>query len=103
MSEDRVYYFPLFHGGALGIAHPLNAKQEVLSDQLVAAWSNFAWTGNPNGQGNKPWPRYTGKNGLWSTENIAPVALSTETDASFRAEHHCDFWEKILVYSSTEK
>jgi para-nitrobenzyl esterase len=98
-TGDIAYYFPLYHGYN-GVVHSLNAAQELLSDQLVAAWTNFAWTGNPNGHGNKPWPRYTGSNGLWFAENIAPAGLSTETDGFFRAEHHCDFWDKILVYST---
>jgi para-nitrobenzyl esterase len=101
-TGDIAYYFPLYHGYD-GVVHPLNAAQEVLSGQLVAAWSNFAWTGNPNGpsNSNKPWPRYTGTNPLWLTENIVPAGLSTETDAFFAAEHQCAFWDTVLVYQST--
>ncbi len=55
-TADIQYLFPLWHGGPDGIQHPLNRKQTNLSDQLVAAWTNFAWTGNPNGLGNYPWP-----------------------------------------------
>ena len=57
-NSDILYLFPLYHGGPDGIPHALNNKQSDLSDQLVAAWTNFAWTGNPNGLGNSPWPRY---------------------------------------------
>ncbi len=46
-TSDIQYLFPLYHGGSDGIIHSLNNKQEDLSDQLVAAWTNFAWTGNP--------------------------------------------------------
>jgi para-nitrobenzyl esterase len=74
-TADIAYYFPLYHGGPLGITHPLNAAQENLSDQLVAAWTNFAWTGNPNGasNSNRPWPRYTFNNGLFFAENLPPL------------------------------
>ena len=59
-TSDIQYLFPLWHGGPAPPAyHSLNKKQTDLSDQLVAAWTNFAWTGNPNGLGNYPWPRYT--------------------------------------------
>lgn len=98
-TSDIRYYWRDYHGGPLGILRPLNKKQEKLSDQLIAAWSNFARTGNPNGLGNTPWPRYQPKkNGLIFSENIAPAGLGTETDAFWSAEHKCDFWEKVLVY-----
>ncbi len=58
-TADIQYLFPLWHGGPLGTPHPLNRQQAILSDQLVSAWANFARTGNPNGSGNSPWPRYT--------------------------------------------
>jgi para-nitrobenzyl esterase len=119
-TSDIQYYWKGFHGGPIppSIATSLNRKQEVLSDQLIAAVSNFAYSGNPNGRGDKPWPRYTGTNGSFFTENISspppvvattysppisippatPAGLSTETDAAWAAEHQCDFWDKVLVY-----
>jgi para-nitrobenzyl esterase len=98
-TSDIQYLFPLFHGGPNGVVHQLNAKQSQLSDELVAAWTNFAWTGNPNGNGNSPWPVYKGKANAASflAENV-PV-LTTMTDAQFSAEHKCDFWQKLLTYN----
>jgi len=57
---DIQFLFPNWHGGVLGVNHPatLTAQEMALSDQLVAAWTNFANTGNPNGGGNSPWPQY---------------------------------------------
>jgi para-nitrobenzyl esterase len=72
----------------------LNAE-DVLSDQLVAAWTNFARTGNPNGSGNSPWPRFTASSANFLSENIP---LSTVTGAQFSANHQCDFWNTLLVY-----
>jgi para-nitrobenzyl esterase len=97
-TGDIQYLFSLYHGGNLGTPHVLNAKQEVLSDQLVAAWSNFAYTGNPNGKGNFPWPRYTPTNRVLFTENIAPEGLSAESEDFFSTEHQCAFWNTLLVY-----
>ncbi len=97
-TSDIQYLFPLWHGGPEGIEHPLNSKQEILSDELVTAWTNFAWTGNPNGQGNSPWPLFKDKSnkpGILS-ENIP--SLSTYTDAQFSAKHKCLFWDSILSY-----
>jgi para-nitrobenzyl esterase len=97
-TGDSQYIFPLYHGGPLGSAHPLNADQEELSDQIIATWTNFARTANPNGHGNSPWPRYTGPDGHWFTENIRPVGLSTVTDAQFVDEHKCTFWDTVLIF-----
>ena len=95
-TSDIQYLFPLWHGGPDGIPHALNGKQTNLSDELVAAWTNFAWTGNPNGQGDSPWPRYNlnSPNPSWLSENIP--SLSTITDAQFFATHKCSFWDTIL-------
>ncbi|MBV9334500.1 MAG: carboxylesterase family protein, partial [Solirubrobacterales bacterium] len=45
---DIQFLFPLWHGGIFGVPHPLNAQETTLSNELVAAWTNFARTGNPN-------------------------------------------------------
>ena len=90
-TADIQFLFPLYHGGQ-GIAHPLIGAQATLSNELVAAWTRFAWTGNPNGVGNAPWPVY--KAGASKSdillENVP--SLSTETTAQFYSSHHCGFW-----------
>ncbi|HLI30652.1 MAG TPA: hypothetical protein VE999_21760 [Gemmataceae bacterium] len=95
--------FPLYHGSPIGIPHPLNSQQEKLSDEMVAAWTNLAWTGNPNGLGNSPWPRYVNRSMPASepapailSENIP--ALSTFTDHQFSQAHHCDFWDNVAPF-----
>jgi para-nitrobenzyl esterase len=117
-TSDIQYLFPLWHGGPEGTEHPLNRQQENLSDELVAAWTNFASTGNPNGHGNFPWPVYTPSKpnapGILS-EGLStpqpktisgitlpppepaphPPGLSTFTDAQFNNYHHCDFWDSF--------
>ena len=96
-TADIQYLFPLWHGGPAppSVTHTLNKKQTDLSDQLVAAWTNFAWTGNPNGLGNYPWPRYsTGTiKPAWLIQDL-PV-LSTLTDPQYSAICNCDFWETL--------
>jgi para-nitrobenzyl esterase len=96
-TSDIQYLFPLWHGGPDGIQHSLNKEQIDLSDQLVAAWTNFARTGNPNGVGNYPWPRYTNSSTepQWLIQDI-PV-LSTLTDTQYSAIRNCDFWDSVVA------
>jgi para-nitrobenzyl esterase len=97
-TADLQFLFAGYHGGPDGIAHPLNKAQQKLSDEMVRAWANFARTGNPNGAGDAPWPRFTGKEGTaqYLSQNIP--ASSTVSDAGFVARHQCGFWDSILVY-----
>jgi para-nitrobenzyl esterase len=99
-TADIQYLFPLYHGGPAppSVIHQLNSEQQDLSDQLVAAWTNFAWTGNPNGLGNSPWPRYKGKSTSYYLSQDIPT-LSIFTEAQLSAEHKCGFWQTILIYN----
>ena len=101
---DIQFLFPGWHGGILGVNHTpqntwttgeISGREITLSDQLVAAWTNFARTGNPNGSGNSPWPIFTASSANFLSENIP---LSTFTGAQFSANHQCDFWNTLLVY-----
>jgi len=91
---DIQFLFQNWHGGVLGVNHPaeLTRQETALSDQLVAAWTNFASTGNPNGKGNSPWPQYTDSAGAPAVLSENVPALSTFTLAQWSANHHCDFW-----------
>ena len=100
---DIQFLFPMWHGGILGVSGAsqspaLTPEERRLSDQLVAAWTNFAKTGNPNGTGNEPWPRFANKEGVpeYLSQNVP--ALSTFTNAQFGADHNCSFWDGIIVY-----
>jgi para-nitrobenzyl esterase len=93
---DIQFYFPLWHGGILGVAHPLNTKETALSDQLVAAWTLFARDGNPNGAGqNSPWPRFVKPSPMMYSQNLNSAPMQA---GKFADRHKCDFWNTILVY-----
>ncbi len=98
-TGDLQYLFPLFHGSVNGIAHPLNAQQSILSDQMVALWANFVRTGNPNGVGILPWPRYDARQAATSfylSENIP--ALSLLSDSAVSQQHSCDFFLPFITF-----
>jgi para-nitrobenzyl esterase len=94
---DIQFLFPLWHGGILGLAHPLNAAETVLSDQLVGYWTRFADTGNPNGGSLMQWPRFATGSQLILRENLP--ASTVVNSVQHAAEHKCAFWDTILVYN----
>ena len=93
-TADIQYLFPLYHGGQ-GIPHALHGQQITLSNELVDAWAHFAWTGNPNGVGNTPWPQFSANPGKPDILLQNVPTLSTESTAQFNSAHHCGFWEAL--------
>jgi para-nitrobenzyl esterase len=96
-TADIAYVFTGYHGGPEGLHFKLTPAQSQLSDHMVDAWANFARQGNPNGQGDAPWPR-------WKSGDTVPAYLlqndgwKTVTNAQFAAAHNCAFWNSILLY-----
>jgi para-nitrobenzyl esterase len=93
---DIQFLFPLWHGGILGVSHPLSEKETALSDELVARWTLFARDGNPNGgTGNAPWPRFVKPFPQMYAENLNSAPMMA---GKFADRHHCEFWNQYLVY-----
>lgn len=100
---DIQFLFNNWHGGQLGVnldqtsgqPRELQGDEVILSDQLVAAWTNFAATGNPNGTDAPEWPEFTAAAPTFLKQDI-PV--STETGAAYSAAYQCDFWNPLMVY-----
>ena len=96
-TADIAYVFTGYHGGPKGAPFTLTPAQSKLSDRMVAAWANFARTGNPNATDDKPWPR-------WKSGDATPAYLlqdgdwKTQTNGQFASAHNCTFWNKILLY-----
>lgn len=97
-TGDIPYVFIGYHGGPDGLRVPMTQKQTSLSDKMIAAWANFAATGNPNGRGDAPWPR-------WQADSTRPAYFlqddawkNTLTNAQFAAAHNCGFFNSILLH-----
>ena len=86
---DIQFQFYDCHGGKLGVnidqgaispannqPRELQGAEITLSDQLVAAWTNFAATGNPNGTGAPVWPVFTAGSGPFLQQDIPNTAES---------------------------
>jgi len=73
----------------LGGYHLLTTPaQEQLADQMIAYWSNFARSGNPNGPTVPHWQPFPSAQSLESGTGFpGPADLSTR--------HHCDLWQTV--------
>jgi para-nitrobenzyl esterase len=98
---DIQFLFVDWHGGQLGVnlaqdsasqPRELQGPELTLSSQLVAAWTNFTKTGNPNGTGAPVWPVFTPTSSVFLQEDIPN---SNETEAQYRANYKCDFWDSL--------
>lgn len=68
-SADLWYVFNSFRHSW----RPFTEGDNQLSNQMVDFWSNFAKTGNPNGEGNEPWSAFT-------LDNPAFMILDADND-----------------------
>ncbi|MEU0093688.1 carboxylesterase/lipase family protein [Kribbella sp. NPDC006257] len=85
-----------FHGAELQylftdaqLPGPRTPAQKQLSATMIRYWSQFAYTGNPNGPGQPRWQPFRHKDHVQSLAagEIAPVDLAKE--------HQCGFWGSI--------
>jgi para-nitrobenzyl esterase len=99
---DIQFLFDNWHGGNLGVnisqdaVSPQNNQprelqgQEIgLSDTLVAAWTNFVKTGDPNGTGVPTWAVFDPATGPFLEENLISAA---ESVSAYETNYKCAFW-----------
>ncbi|WP_321477622.1 carboxylesterase family protein [uncultured Paludibaculum sp.] len=67
---------------------PATEAQKQLSDQMIRYWTNFAKTGDPNGEGLTYWPVYDGD--ARQMMSLHPDGNAVLTN--FDVDHHCAFW-----------
>ena len=89
-SGEIQYLFKGFKG-ARGRETSLNDAQEKLSSDMIAYWTQFAKTGDPNTDKAPQWPSFS-DDSYMSLNIPAPEAMSL---SSLRQEHHCDLWDSI--------
>ena len=102
-TADIQYLFRDWHGGILGVnldpatgrPRELRGAEAALSDQLVAAWTRFVATGDPNGAGAPHWPVLTKTSPTLLRQDIPN---SIETEAQYRARFKCKYWDALRTY-----
>jgi para-nitrobenzyl esterase len=71
---------------------PLTTVQQELSHNMVIYWTQFARSGNPNGNPNSHlaplWPKYVAATDEFLS--LSPTRITTEP--GFSAAHNCSFW-----------
>ncbi|MBK1787650.1 carboxylesterase/lipase family protein [Prauserella cavernicola] len=67
----------------------LTPQQHQLGDTMIAHWTTFARTGDPNGPGNPDWPRFD------HTGRVLQFAPGAVHPVDHRARHQCDFWDRL--------
>ncbi|ROQ66681.1 para-nitrobenzyl esterase [Streptomyces sp. 840.1] len=85
-----------FHGSELQylfddeqLPGPATAAQHRLADTMVRYWARFAHTGDPNGDGAAPWPRFG------TARHVQPLQPGRTEPVDLAQEHRCGFWQGI--------
>ncbi len=76
----------------------LTTAEQQLSAQMLAAWTNFAKAGNPNGPTVTEWPRF--ELGSKLVNQLVPTTPSPISN--FSTEHKCYFWEPVLALVASQ-
>jgi para-nitrobenzyl esterase len=74
--------------------NPFTAGEDTLSAAMVAYWTQFATTGNPNSASEPTWPQYDSTTDEF--QSLVPPTPVTEPTGAFDANHLCtELWNAI--------
>jgi para-nitrobenzyl esterase len=95
-SSELNYLFPNLSNTAAINAENLEPASQGLANQMVAYWSQFAYTGNPNASGLPAWPPYAGK----QTPTVMLLKPGAVAAYDSDAAHQCTaFWATPGMYN----
>lgn len=94
-SSELNYLFPNFSNTSAINAPDLTSTSQKLANRMIAYWSNFALTGNPNTSSLPNWPLYAGQD----TKSVMLLKPDQLTPINSDAEHQCTaFWAQPDMY-----
>ena len=94
-SSELNYLFPNLSNTSAINGPDLAPASQILANQMVSYWAQFAYTGNPNVSGLPTWPLYTGK------QTSSVMLLKPEAVAPYDSDdaHQCTvFWATGSMY-----
>lgn len=69
--------------------------QQALSRAMMAYWGQFAATGQPNGAGQRAWPRFNRL--LQATQTFKSTGIGTELLGAPYVRHQCLLWDAAML------
>lgn len=91
-AAELAYLFPSFDNGT-PIAPTFDRGERQLARDMVQYWGTFVLRSHPSATGSAAWPRYD------TTHRILSLRVAgrstTISEAAYRAEHRCDFWDSL--------
>ncbi len=99
-AAELPYLFPSFDNGT-PIAPTFNAGERELARDMVQYWGGFVFHAHPEAQGRATWPGYNATHRIMSLR--AGGRSTTISEATYRGEHQCDFWESLPSAASVRR
>ncbi|WP_216322804.1 carboxylesterase/lipase family protein [Deinococcus aestuarii] len=91
-AAELAYLFPSFNNGT-PIAPLFDAAEQQLAREMVASWGSFTKSGSPEVTGQVPWPPHNEQGRTLSLRAGGQSVMID--DATYVAEHQCDFWNTL--------
>jgi para-nitrobenzyl esterase len=87
----------VFQGMLGDVTLPLTPAQLGLSDQMIAYWTKFALSGNPNNGAAPFWPRLHVDANRDFFQALTSAGNGPNPILTFSAEHQCAFWATLGI------
>jgi para-nitrobenzyl esterase len=75
---------------------PLTDEQKALAAIMIKYWTQFARSGDPNGEGTPPWPRFAADDARLRVQILAPGSKGVGPASDAAVAHRCKFWERFV-------
>jgi hypothetical protein len=90
---DLFFVFNTWENSPFAIGPWFTAQDDSVQDAMLHYWANFAYTGNPNGNGLPIWPQYDAATDCYLEIKASPDGAQ----CGIRTEK-CDFWDDVSGY-----